>query len=244
MPNGFRFNGVHSSTIAGLQVVTEYSKDLLPDMDNRLVNVPYKDGVIDLGYTFKERVIPVSFALVGSNITDYFKKAESVAKWLNTGTVKPFILDALPDRTFQARPMGKIDPERFAMLGRATVEFLVPDPAATGITQDIAVTQNTLYTYAGNYKTYPVFTITVMEAIGSLKLTKVGTNEFILVNRSFINGDIITIDTQKRKITLNGTDLRRDLDITSTWFTIDGDFEFALNSALSTIRVVYPERWL
>jgi predicted phage tail component-like protein len=245
MSNGFSFDGIHSNTFDGLEIVTKYDKDLLPDMENKLISIPGMDGVIDLGYTLKERVIPVSFRLRGASIADYFQKAEKVAKWLNTGEVKPLILDAMPNRTFMARPMSAIDPARIGMISEAEVNFLVPDTAAIGTSQDLTLTQGTIYTYAGNYKTFPIFTITVKAAITSLKLTKGGTNEFILVNRSFGVNDIITIDMKKRKIMLNGAvDLRPVLDVKSTWFTIDKDYSFSLNSATSTIKVVFSERWL
>jgi predicted phage tail component-like protein len=245
MANGFSFNGVHSNTFNGVDVVINYGKDILPEMENRLLSIPGRDGVIDLGYTFKERVIPVSFLLRGADIADYYSKAEGVAKWLNTGVVKPFMLDVLPGRTFQARPMNRIDPERFVVAGIVTVEFLIPDVVSEGIIKDFTPVQGTTYVYGGNYKTFPVFTITVKAALTSLKLTKGGTSEFILVNRAFAINDIITIDMKKRKIMLNGvTDLRPVLDVTSTWFTISENYSFTLNNSASTIKVVFPERWL
>ncbi|QFG05427.1 distal tail protein [Bacillus phage 031MP002] len=244
MPNGISFNGIHSDDMAGVQVVTNYGKPLLPEMENRFVSIPERDGVIDLGYTFKEVVIPVSFQLVGESVTDYFQKAERVAKWLNTKEVKPLTLDAMPNRLFMARIQSQIDPERFASVGKVEVEFVVPDVAATGSEVTQTITQGEKYTYNGTYKTYPVFTITINEDISYLRLT-INSSKFILVNRSFTTGDIITIDVGKRKITLDdGTDLRPVMDVLSKWFYIDEDYSFTLNSSTSTIEIVYSERWL
>ncbi|QFG05695.1 distal tail protein [Bacillus phage 035JT001] len=244
MPNGITYNGIHSDDMAGVEVVTNYGKPLLPEMENRFVSIPMRDGVIDLGYSFKEIAIPVSFYLRGENITDYFQKAERIAKWLNTREVKPLILDAMPNRVYMARIQTQIDPERFASVGKAEVEFVVPDVAAYGSEVAQAITQGEVYSYNGTYKTYPTFTITVNEDVSFLRLTLNG-DKFILVNRSFTSGDIITIDTKKRKITSDeGTDLRPVLDVKTKWLFIDGDYSFTLNSSTSTIEIVYTERWL
>ena len=245
MANGFRFNGLHTSQVPGLERVTVYDKDMIPDMENDLISIPGKDGVIDNGYTFKERVIPVSFSLKGSSIQDYFLTAENVAKWLNTKTVKPLILDALPNRTFLARINSKIDPARIAGRSEVGVNFLVPDVFSSGQQVTQSITRNTVYQYNGNAETFPSFTITVKEALDHLKLTNVTENQFILINRAFSINDIITIDMQKRKIMLNGSvDLRPVLDHTSDYFKIDSDYKLTMNGSASTIQMVYMERWL
>lgn len=243
MPNGFTFNGVHSSAMTGIRVVVKYGKDLMPDIENKLLSIPNMDGVIDMGYTFKERVIPVSFFLEGTNISNYFENAENVAKWLNTGEVKPLILDGMPNRTFQARINSKIDPERVAAVGQVDVDFLVPKVYSEGIQVSQTLNQSTTYTYNGNYKTFPVITVTVAESISFLKVT-LNNDKFILVNRAFVSGDIIVIDTQNRKISLGAIDLRPLMDITSDWFYIDSNYKLTLNSATSTIQIVMKERWI
>jgi predicted phage tail component-like protein len=172
MPYGITFNGTHSSGIEGLDVVLRYEKDILPDIENILVTIKNRDGVIDGGYTLKERVIPVSFLLRGTDIIDYFKKAEKVAKWLNTGSVKDLKLDAYPDRTFKARIMSRIDPERFARVGKIDVEFLVPHPAADGLLKGHDVYSGSLYNYNGNYKTFPKITLTATTSLSHIKVQK------------------------------------------------------------------------
>lgn len=245
MPNGFRFNGLHTSEIPGIKYVTVYDKDLMPEIENNLISIPYRDGVIDGGYTLKERVIPVSFSLFGSDIPDYFLKAENIAKWLNTKEVKPLILDALPNRIFMARIQSRIDPARIAGRSEVGVNFLVPDVYASGQQVNQNITRNTTYHYNGNHETFPSFTITVKEALDHLKLTNVTENQFILINRAFAVNDIITIDMQKRKIMLNGSvDLRPQLDHTSNYFVIDSDYKITMNGSASTIQMVYVERWI
>ncbi len=245
MPMGITFDGRHSSQIPGIKYVTTYNKYLFPEIENDLVSIEGMDGVIDNGYTVKEQVIPVSFHFSGSSIEDYFLKAEGIAKWLNTKTVRPLILDALPNRTFMARVYAKVDPERIAARSKFEVSFLIPSGTAEGSQVTKAITRKQVYQYNGTYETYPSFTITVKEKMDFLKLIHIQSGKFILINRTFATNDIITIDMKTRKIMLNGTtDLRKYLDHTADYFTIEDSYSFDLNGSLSTISMVYIERWL
>lgn len=245
MPLGITFNGRHSSQIPGIKDVTIYTKYLFPEIENDLVTIEGMDGVLDNGYTVKEQFIPVSFRMNGASIPGYFLKAEGIAKWLNTKTVAPLILDALPNRTFMARINGKVDPNRVAARSEFEVVFLVPSGTAEGIQVNRNIVRKQVYQYNGSYETFPSFSITVKERMDFLRLLHIQSGKFILINRPFNINDIITIDMKTREIMLNGvTDLRKYLDVTADYFTIESDHSFDLNGSLSTIQMVYVERWL
>ena len=245
MPLGITFNGRHSSQIPGIVDVTAYNKNLFPDIENDLISVEGMDGVIDNGYTIKEQYIPVTFRHQGNTIPDYFKKAEDIAKWLNTKTVKPLVLDALPNRIYMARISEAVDPERIAARSTFTVNFIVPSGLGDGAQITQTIKRKQVYQCNGNYETYPSFTITIKEALEYLNLIHLETGKFILINRPFAANDIITIDMKTRKIMLNGvTDLRKYLDHEADYFTIEDSYSFDMNGSLSTITMVYVERWL
>lgn len=242
--NGITFNGVHSSQIGGLEAVTSYGKDFMPEMENDLLTVPKMDGVIDNGYTFKERVIPVSIFLEGENIQDFYRKGEEVARWLNTGVVKPLILDAHPDRVYFARPMSMVDPQRLTRSGFADIQFLVPKVAGYGAIVDKTVPQDVTQTYNGNYKTKPIITIEVGSNVSFLRVNDLTSNKYMLINTSFSIGDILVIDMEKRTLRKNGVDVREHLDVKSDYLIINGNYRLTVSASGSTIGIVYHERWL
>jgi predicted phage tail component-like protein len=246
--NGFTFDGKHTSTISGLDVVVEYNVAMLPDFENKLVSLEKLDGVLDFGRSIKERVIPVRFMLKGGSISDYFDKAFAVAAWLNVDTAKELQLDAIPNKRIFARLNKGIDPTRFASVGEVEVEFLCPDPAFESLVEkNFVAVQNTNYTNSGTKSVKPYFSIKFTAAQASpFRLNLNGTNKFILVNTAFALNDILVIDIRTRKFTKNGADIRPNIDVTSavTEFQFPtGTFQLSANTANVQITTIFRERW-
>lgn len=246
---GFTFDGKHSSTIAGLDVVLDYNVALLPEFDNTLVSLPMRDGVLDFGRKLKERVIPARFLLRGADIQDYFSKSFQIASWLNVPTVREFKLDAIPDKRIFARLNKGINPDRMARVGYVDIEFLCPDPAFESlIEKNFTAVQNTNYTNDGTKEVNPYFKVTFTGAVASpFRLNLNGTNKFILVNTNFAVNDILEIDIRTRKVTKNGADIRYLVDVTSAMTTFQipvGTFQISANTASARIDMTYREKWV
>lgn len=246
MPNGFTFDGKHSSQIGGVTVVTDYRFPLLPEIENKETSIDGFDGAIDGGKKLKPRIFKVNFILDGTSINDWFTKAFVIANWLNVSTVKPFIFDAIPDRQLYARPSKGVDPDRIGKWGRVEVEFIAFTPTFEAITgKTITATLNTSYPYVGTSKTMPVITVTVKNAASFFKLQQKDGNLFVLLNKAVAINDVIVIDMAARKVTQNGIDVRGSLDVTHRYFPIQGStFGFTSNLTAPTISVVYKERWV
>lgn len=245
---GFTFDGRHTSSIAGIDVVMDYNVDLTPEIENVLVSLPKRDGVLDFGRRLKERVIPARFLLRGDTIQDYFTKAFAVAAWLNTETVRELHLDAIPNKRIFARLSKKIDADRFARVGFVDVEFLCPDGFfESTVERTFVAAQNTNYTNGGTKEIKPKFSIKFTAAKASpFRLDLKGTNKFILVNTDFALNDILVIDLQNRTVTKNGADIRKFVDISSSIATFEipsGTFQIAANTATVEITMTFRERW-
>lgn len=244
MAKGITFNGRHSSQISGITDVIRYGFPLLPEMENKTVKVAGMDGETDGGKTSSSRVFEVEFLIDGDTIEDYFLKTFDIEQWLNTPTAKQFIFDVLPDRYLMARVTKGIVPERVAGYSRAVVEFTAFNPYFEAINLNTkTIVQGTKYTYDGSKETPVDFTVTVTAASPTFRLTHSESGKFILINKAVAAGDVVHIDTDSRIITINGVDVREDMDVKTRFFKISDDYTFTTNTTSPTMVLKYRERW-
>ncbi|MCK0471390.1 distal tail protein Dit [Halalkalibacter sp. APA_J-10(15)] len=97
----------------------------------------------------------------------------------------------------------------------------------------------------GNAEAYPFFDITFTQSTSGYTLTHGQSGEHIRLIRNFSPGDVLEIDTSKRKITLNGIVNMTILSFDSSWFTLKPGYNgiFTDPSSAATVEVTYRSRW-
>jgi len=216
------FNGQASTRPEfGIISWTKIVRPALPDTRDRLLTVPGRRGVWDLGHDRAEIAISCEFVVRADSHELLRDRIRAIAAWLSVSGARELTFSDEPGIRYMARPSGLVSAEKIAGTAISTcqVTFLVPSGYAE------AVTATTITGSSGNYTgTLPApMKITLTAAAGeALTITQGQYSSpapFIrLLDQGFEGGEVVIIDTEKRLVTVNGADARPGVDI-------DSDFE-------------------
>jgi len=240
---GFTFNGVHCSTHG--VVMRSKNRQLLPEPNDRYVQVPGRNGSILFPGELADRRIELDCAFVGSSLADIRTKARDIAAWLNVTDRTSLSFDDEPGKSYKGKLASAIDLDHTGRLGQFSLTFIC-EPLAYGgqVTADFAGDSVTV-TNAGTFSALPIIEATFTGAATEFKVT-LGT-EYIRVVHDFEVNDILKIDTGTGAVLINGTKAMDKLDWQNSIF-----FELAAGAnTLSitptgkcTASVKYTPRWL
>jgi phage-related protein len=194
----------------------------LPDRALAILKIARNDGVIIISDTYNQKIIEVRGILKGDSQTDLEQKIDTFTELISrtaknldigyAGGTRRYIATAInPDDAF--------DRDHFHIsYVPYVIHFLVP----SGLGKDITETQNAYaditawhyentVTITGSYPAKPKIIIDFNTAgtCDSIQFTNTTTNTQITISKDtgdFSNGDILLIDCEKRKVTLNGAD--------------------------------------
>ncbi len=111
-----------------------------------------------------------------------------------------------------------------------------------------ATLDNTLATGFINTGTKPcdaVITITTLESYYNLTLYLVETGQYLKIENSGDEGDVIEINMQARQILCNSENIENKLTLTSQWFLLPvGQCLLDLVGAAAGVKVEYRRRWV
>lgn len=234
------FNGLSSDHQGlGIDYITHITgRYMLTETTDHLQAIPGMDGVVDHGRDRRPREITVTMIMKDADYDVKLERALKIAAWLDTATVKELKFSDDPNRRFWARRKGAVDPERLAILGRITVQFVVP-----GI--DIESTHVKTFSPNNGTQAVPVeITAIVTSPTDYLRVILEQTGQFVLIDQNLSVGDEVVIDTQRRLATVNGIDARPNVHATSRYFKLPpGEFYVYADPDTVVLELVYRERW-
>ncbi len=130
---GVTLNSIHSSTYD--LVMLSKNRQLLPNLADGLIYVPFRSGSYLQPGKFNDRLITVEFGVVADSLTDLRSRARLIAAWLYTKARVPLIFDDEPGMTYNAKAEGAIDFESTLIRkGKFTVVFRC-EPFAIGVSR-------------------------------------------------------------------------------------------------------------
>ena len=240
---GFTFNGVHCSTHG--VVMRSKNRQLLPEPNDRYVQVPGRNGSILFPGELADRRIELDCAFVGSSLADIRTKARDIAAWLNTTDRASLSFDDETGKTYKAKLASAVDFDHIGRMGQFGLSFIC-EPLAYGeqVTASF-ISDSATVTNAGTFSALPIIEATFTGAASEFKVT-LGT-KYVRVVDSFVLNDTLKIDTGTGAVLINGTRAMDKLDWQNSVF-----FELAVgNNTLSitptgrcTAKVKYTPRWL
>ncbi|WZY01590.1 distal tail protein Dit [Bacillus sp. FSL W7-1360] len=199
---------------------------------------PYKHGLIERGYTYQERVIEVKFLITdqtSEGLRDRFNRLNA----LLLGRKKRLKFTDEDAYFYATLQQGEIPEEdQNQLIG--TLTFLCSDPAKYKESHTITVSNEwQTYNIEGQattlWTTRTVFSGTVSHYMLESNLGK------IVLNYEFGKNDVLVIDYEKRKITLNGVTRMPFLSFDSVWFKLQaGEMEL---QASEPTELTYTERY-
>lgn len=221
------------------------NRQLLPEPNDRYVQVPGRNGSILFPRELADRRIELDCAFVGSSLADIRAKARDIAAWLNVTDRANLSFDDETGKTYRGKLASAVDFDHIGRMGQFSLTFIC-EPLAYGgqVTADFAGDSVTV-TNAGTFSALPIIEATFTGAATELKVT-LGT-EYIRVVHDFVLNDTLKIDTGTGAVLINGTRAMDKLDWQNSRFFDLPVGESTLNitpTGKCTATVKFSPRWL
>lgn len=210
-------------------------------------DVPGKEGSRFVRKLMIERIIPVTFMVLGNSLEGLRDKVDELNLILNTENEAPIIFSDEPSKTYYGILDGSPNWEEIISIGRGrgTIYFVCSDPKKNGLekTYDFINNQVTLQNN-GTASSFPIYNVTFTASATDFKV-QLG-DKYVRVIRNFVVGDQLVIDSRTRKIIYNNLVNMPLLDLRSRWFELlPGQNTMSVSPTnKANVSVTFQERWL
>lgn len=215
-----------------------YDRSIMPETSVDVIDVP--GGVSRLkSVSLKPLEVTARLRLTVGSDDDLADVRHAVASVLMSTEAKALVLPDDPSRYLMAVVSGTSDLDSLFRTGMAEVKFLAPDPVAYGTHHEVTLSTRNMLRVGGNRPARA--TITATPGSGSWwKVTNYGTGEFVQITATFDGTQVVVVDMDAQRATLNGSDVAVTLG--SDFWSMDGTADVRLSSGSGTIE--WDERWL
>ncbi|WP_202078282.1 distal tail protein Dit [Caldalkalibacillus salinus] len=135
---GFSYKGQHSHD-KGL-FVTNVARPLLPTVTSKTMTIPEGQGVLYFGYQYEPLELIVDIAFEGEKASDVQGVRRELADWLSPEEgLQALIFDDEPDKKYKAVLNDTSELEQIVTMGQGTLQFLIPEPFAYAVEDDIFI---------------------------------------------------------------------------------------------------------
>lgn len=213
---GINFNGVDSSSFAGLECYPQIP--LLPEKRRSTMEVFGRDGLWDFNVnSYSPRIIPVNFKAKAANRDALRTLLNQVAAWLSGSGY--LILNYDPDVRFQAKVYANTDINKYEAFGLFPAQFECNPPWA----EDVAATTGTVGTaqdYGSLIEFSPVITVSMTGGASYVQVTHVASGKFVRFTDTLANGNTLIFDMGFAKVSKNGVIQMLKVSIDSLFFNV------------------------
>ncbi|MBH8601191.1 distal tail protein Dit [Thermoactinomyces sp. CICC 23799] len=135
---GFFFSGQSSDDFPWLKI-NKITSSILPPMEQKLIQIPGRPGAYHAGKERGVRKETIVITILGDSQEDLAAKKRILADWLDTDTPQTFYYSYEPNKEYQAILDGETDMDKVVTDGQITLNFLIPDPYATGVEKVVSL---------------------------------------------------------------------------------------------------------
>ncbi|MCL1949761.1 MAG: phage tail family protein [Turicibacter sp.] len=180
--------------------------------------IPNRNGALVSSRRHMSRMISVPVAFKFRDRKDFNEIMERISSHLLALTAKPLIFDLEPERQFFA----KVD-ERFTVapgngVAEGSISFICHDPYKYAV--DPVVTNATAIQNRGSAPCHPNFLVQFTASRNEFVITNATTGRTQRVLWNFAAGDVLEIDSAKRRISINGRAQMHAFDFMSQWIEL------------------------
>jgi predicted phage tail component-like protein len=235
----FKFNGI-KSTDKDI-VLIDYRPIFLPANDRRFVQIPGRDGSIQVGTDAKKDVIlDCNVAILGENEEDILNRVCLANTWLAERGKLEFW--DMPGKYYMGEVIGEISMESQIAWNTFGLQFRC-EPVKYG--QEVTQALDGAARINRGYKTKGVINLAVVADTNYIQVRLVNSGEFVYVKHNFVAGDEVEISLERSFVKKNGHLINEDVYLESDYFFIPpGDFQITVEPAETTATITYIERWL
>lgn len=230
-------------------IIREVENSILPSVTAKTIELPSRHGGLDFGRIYGMREVVVKIGIKAKSDQEVKQIVRQLASQLNSEKLEALELSDEPNIVYTARVTSDTKLSPLFGYGETEITFLCPNPF--GQDKDEYVSDS-FYSYKneqlpeGTFNAYPVYTITIKADSSSFKLihtTDDGEVTTITLVDNFVTGDIVIVDCEEGKITVNGS--------LANILTLDSDyFEFKVGNNRTDVEgegdvvISYKKNWL
>lgn len=238
------FNNFRLTDISGVKVVG-VNRPIAPTINNKLKESGSSDGVYDFGKKMSSKIITVRLVVSGVDLAGVQTTLQTLADMLITDTACKLQFDDMPNKYYMARVTNIGVPSQEYLVTEVNVEFTCAYPYLLGNAKQVTLAGDTgAITVSGALGCMPTITVSFKASASYLQINN--GSQYIKINRSFVNGDAVTINCGTGAVLLNGARIAQYLDWqNSTFFSLDvGTNNLSVTPVnVSTTTINYNERW-
>lgn len=201
---GFTFDGTTSKSLGIATRMT--TENRVPELNNRTIEIAGCDGLLDLGASLSERVIPIScFIPPKRTAAELLECKDDIVSWLNPDKgLCELSLDTEPGRVYYARLQSGVTFEKVVRLSATfDLTFFCPDPFGyAAVDEEFTISEAGMHTVTrqkGNISSSPIYRIKGELSSGSGRYISIVTNgsELKIVNAVLLSSETLIVDTEK-----------------------------------------------
>lgn len=194
--------------------ITSVKTQVLPNIENKLLQAPRAIGAIDVGTNYGTKVITISFMFKDSSI-GFIDKSEALASWLRVDNLKArkLVLPSHPNSYYLAKPNNSVELDDGIRIAKGEIEFICLNPfridsnpvIINRSSSSFRTNSEFKFNYAGSAKTDIDLTINVEGSCNNIKINFKNEiyDNYINLNGNFNTGDTVKISLEKAKVYLN-----------------------------------------
>lgn len=238
----FSFKGITADS-KGL-IVMNVTESILPPVESKLIKVTNRHGAYQSGFQFDTKEIQVDYFVKGTSLTDIRQKMRAIGEWLFSTNEEELFFNDETNKKYKARVVGNTEIEQTHYHSQGTITFECSSPFATGSLKSQSITSGTAFTVTGNFKTKPKLTFTFSATSTEIKFT-LGADYIRLID-NFAIGDVVIVDCETGKVTVNNQVRMNILDLNSHFYDLNVGSNTISIAPLSkgTLNLQYTEKFL
>lgn len=214
-----KFNGESLPTWV---TVTGISFQTLPDIDVMKYKTPRSVGEIDGGVKRGSSTINLKVMIEKDKVKNIHQQKDELKMWAMGDNWKPsrLVFDEEPDKYYVGRVSNSMTIDDLFTHGKTNIEFYCADPLKYSVKETVKLGKSGWVEVEnkGIEKVPTVIDIEITNSnIGNFNILNNVTNKKINIRGNFKIGQIITIDSGKKKILLNGEPAMKLMTFDSDW---------------------------
>lgn len=154
---------VNGVDLSGLMKIRQINRQLAPNIDNIIFDVPGRHGAYHVRNVRKMRRIEVDFVIVGDSVEDRVEKAHRLASHLATENDLTLVFPDEPNRMYIGSLSGETSLDEIRHTAQGVLVFVCADPYAVAADESTGVFDSNgelTVINEGNVEAFPKFTLT------------------------------------------------------------------------------------
>jgi predicted phage tail component-like protein len=221
------------------------NRQLLPEPNDRYVQVPGRQGSILFPRELADRRIDIDCAFMEPSLADIRTKARDIAAWLNVTDRASLSFDDEPGKSYKGKLASAVDLDHAGRLGQFSLTFIC-EPLAYGEQATASfVSDSVTVANVGTFPTPAIIEATFTDVASEFKVT-LGT-QYVRIVHGFVLNDTLKIDTGTGAVLINGNRAMDKLDWQNSIFFELAKGDNTLNitpTGKCTAKVKHTPRWL